>query len=157
MTRRVVMVALAGASVVLPCTSRAWAADPASPRQALAASIVRHLDEGPVGHTDRVALVAELLQRAEATSATDARTEVERLQVEALTLTAQLARAIADADACRVELAPTRTRLNALALQAQGDKLAAAIEAAHPGMRVNRSTWLLEAAPVTPSAPGPHP
>jgi hypothetical protein len=82
---------------------------------------------------------------------TDVRTEVERLKVEVLTLKAQLARAIADGDTCRVELAPTRTRLNALAIDAEATKLAAELEAAHPGFKVNRQTWTLEALPPTGS------
>lgn len=85
---------------------------------------------------------------------TPALTEVERLKVEVQTLKKQLGRAIADSDACRAEIGPIRTRLNAVVIEADGETLATAIEANHPGYRVNHTTWVLEAAPEKPSAKG---
>lgn len=101
-------------------------------------------------------LVCDLAAAAAAANDQRELTEVERLQVEVQTLKEQLGRAIADADACRADLGPTRTRLNALVIDRDGDRLAAALEAAHPGYRVNRATWQLEAQskPVTPGSPG---
>ena len=103
-----------------------------------------------------VALLAAGVSGVEAADP-PALTEIEKLKVENLTLKAQLARAIADADACRGELGPTRTKLNQLVVQAEVDRLASEIDAAHPGFRVNRQTWTLEPAPATPPPPGPRP
>jgi hypothetical protein len=85
----------------------------------------------------------------------DQRTEVERLKIEVLTLQAQLVRAIADGDACRGELGPVRTSLNQRVLEDTANRLVLDMEAAHPGYRVNRQTWTLEAAPPSPKGSQP--
>lgn len=78
------------------------------------------------------------------------------LRLEILQLKRTLARAIADADACRAELGPVRTNLNAIAVEAEVERVAKDIEAASPGRRVNRQTLALEDAP-TPARKGPQP
>lgn len=88
---------------------------------------------------------------------TPALSEVDKLKIEIFTLKQQLARSIADADACRSELGPVRTRLNEVAIAVEADTLATFLAAQHPGYQVNRTTWTLEVPPAKPSAPGPKP
>lgn len=79
------------------------------------------------------------------------------LRLEVLQLKRQLARAVADADACRGDLGSLRTRLNAIVVEAEVERVAAAIEAANPGQRVNRQTLAIEPAATMAPAKGPQP
>jgi hypothetical protein len=75
--------------------------------------------------------------------------DVEALRWENYRLKSQLVQAIAQADACRVELAPLRTRINTEALRADLEGLTRDLERAHPGYTFNGQTGALEATPAT--------
>ncbi len=81
-------------------------------------------------------------------------TDAEKAKIEIVTLKAQLARAIADADAVRIELAQVRTAYNAIAIEREAAAPGAALEAAHPGTKWNPKTGTLDAAPEKPPAQG---
>lgn len=76
--------------------------------------------------------------------------DVEQLRRENHVLKAQLHQALAERDTCRVQFAPIRFTLDQRALDAEGAKLKADIEAAHPGFTFNLQTGALEPKPPVP-------
>ncbi len=74
-------------------------------------------------------------------------TELEQLRRENLALKSQLHAALAERDACRVQFAPIRFKLDQQVLDAEAAKLKADIEAAHPGFVYNVQTGALEPKP----------
>ncbi len=72
---------------------------------------------------------------------------VDQLRRENLALKSQLHAALAERDACRVQFAPIRFKLDQQALDAEAAMLKADIEAAHPGFVYNVQTGALEPKP----------
>lgn len=69
--------------------------------------------------------------------------EVERLRWELAAVRSQLHAALAERDACRVQIVPTRGEV----VKSELAQLKAAIEAAHPGYLLNLQTGQLEPKP----------
>jgi hypothetical protein len=84
-------------------------------------------------------------------------TELDTVRLEKLALARQVAALQAEGDACRAILGPLRAR----AAQDEIDRLEAAtfaaIEAAHPGFRIDRQSGRLVAIPVGEEPPASEP
>jgi hypothetical protein len=89
------------------------------------------------------AFAIALLQGATLAQEAPQLTEVQRLEYELAKTQSQLHAALAEREACRVELVPVRGEW----VKATIAKMKAGIEAAHPGYELNVQTGMLEPKP----------